>query len=125
MNRTRPNGKSIEIVLGGVLRWGTLISAIVIAAGGVAYLVTSGGQVPHYEAFRGEPSDLRSIHGIVVDAAQLHARGVIQLGLVLLVATPIARVIGALAAFALRRDATYVVISSLVLAALLYSLLVS
>ncbi|MCH8199988.1 MAG: DUF1634 domain-containing protein [Chloroflexi bacterium] len=101
------------------------VQYIVIAVGGVAYLVTSGGQVPHYETFRGEPSDLRSIHGIVVDAAQLHARGVIQLGLLLLVATPIARVIGALGAFALRRDATYVVISSLVLAALLYSLLAS
>jgi uncharacterized membrane protein len=49
----------------------------------------------------------------------------IQLGILLLVATPIARVMGALVSFALRRDVTYAVISSLVLAALLYSLLAS
>ncbi len=125
MNQHRAGGESIEIVLGNLLRWGTLISAAVIALGGIAYLVTNGGETPHYDAFHGEPSDLRSAYGIVVDALQWHSRGVIQLGLLLLVATPIARVIGALVAFALRRDAKYVVVSSLVLAALLYSLLAS
>jgi uncharacterized membrane protein len=125
MSRNQEGGQAIEIVLGNLLRWGTLISAIVIALGGIAYLVTSGGQTPHYDAFHGEPSDLRSVDGIVVDALAWHSRGVIQLGLLLLMATPIARVIGALVAFALRRDAKYVVISSLVLAALLYGLLAS
>jgi len=125
MNQNRAGGESIEVVLGNLLRGGTLISAAVIALGGIVYLVTSGPQTPHYEVFRGEPSDLRSVYGIVVDALDWHSRGVIQLGLLLLVATPIARVIGALVAFALRRDAKYVVISSLVLAALLYSLLAS
>ena len=125
MSQNRAGGESIEILLGNLLRWGTLISATVIALGGIAYLATSGGETPHYEAFHGEPSGLRSVPGIVADALAWHSGGVIQLGLLLLVATPIARVIGALVAFALRRDAKYVVISSLVLAALLYSLLAS
>jgi uncharacterized membrane protein len=125
MSQNRADGESIEIVLGNLLRWGTLISAAVITLGGIGYLMTSGGETPDYGVFRGEPAGLRSIAGIVTNAFARHSSGVIQLGLLLLVATPIARVIGALVAFALRRDLKYVVISSLVLAALLYSLLAS
>ncbi len=119
------NGQGIERWLGNLLRWGTIVSAAVIALGGVAFLWEHGGDVPRYETFHGENEDLKSIGGIFWDAASRQSRGIMQLGLLLLVATPIARVIGALAAFAWRRDLTYVVISSLVLAALLYSLLAS
>jgi uncharacterized membrane protein len=124
-NAPRRDGQSIEIVLGRVLQIGTLVSAAVIAVGGLAWLVTSGGQTPHYDVFRGEPSDLSSVPGIVGAALALGPRAVIQLGLLLLVGTPIARVVGALLAFAARRDALYAAVSSFVLAALLYSLLAS
>lgn len=125
MNQKRTDGESIEIVLGNVLRWGTLISAAVIALGGIAYLSSDGGDTPHYEAFHGEPTALQTVWGIVADARARHAQGIIQFGLLLLVATPIMRVVGALVAFALRRDLQYAIVSSLVLAALLYSLLAS
>ena len=69
MSQARANGEAIEIVLGNVLRWGTLVSAAVIALGGVAYLVASGGETPHYGAFRGEPADLGSVRCILADAA--------------------------------------------------------
>ncbi len=121
----RSSGQSIEIVLGRVLQIGTLVSAVVIAAGGIAWLVASGGQTPHYGVFRGEPSDLSSAQGIARAAGTLDPQGIMQLGLLLLVSTPIARVIGALVAFALQRDRLYVVVASLVLSALLYSLLAS
>ena len=52
-----------------------------------------GHAVPEYRVFRGEPGDLRSISGIVSDARSLGGRGLIQLGLLLLIATPIARVV--------------------------------
>jgi uncharacterized membrane protein len=119
------SGDSIEIVLGTLLRYGTILSAIVIALGGVGYLWTSGGDTPHYGVFRGEPQELATVHGIVREAMSLDPREVIQFGLLLLIGTPIARVIGALVAFAWQRDRTYVVVSSLVLAALLYGLLAS
>ncbi len=120
-----PHDQKLEIALGGVLRWGTIISALVIAVGGIAYLAQDGRQRPHYETFTAEPAELRSITGIVRDAAHLEAAGIIQLGLLLLVATPIARVVAALLEFAVRRDVTYVIISALVLAALAYGLLAS
>jgi uncharacterized membrane protein len=50
-------------------------------------------------------------------------RVIIQLGLLLLVAAPVTRVIFSVATFALQRDWTYVVITLIVLAALGYSLL--
>ncbi len=119
------NDQSIDVVLGGVLRWGTIISALVIAAGGVAYLVQDGRETPHYHTFHAEPAELRSVSGIVNDAMHFEPAGIIQFGLLLLVATPIARVVAALVEFLLRRDPTYVIVSALVLSALAYGLLAS
>jgi uncharacterized membrane protein len=125
MSEPPKDTEPIEIVLGNLLRFGTVISASVIALAGAAYLWSAGGDTPDYGAFRGESAKLRSVADIVADAARFNTRGMIQLGILLLVATPIARVIGALVAFAMRRDVTYVVVSALVLAGLLYSLLAS
>ena len=47
---------------------------------------------------------------------------VVQLGLVLLIATPVARVAMSLVAFILQRDRVYVVVTSIVLALLIFSL---
>ena len=47
----------------------------------------------------------------------------VQLGLLLLIATPIARVVLAAVGFAFERDRMYVVVSLIVLAVLLFSLL--
>jgi uncharacterized membrane protein len=65
---------------------------------------------------------LRSVSGIVTDALSLQARGIIQLGLLLLVATPVARVAFSAFAFAQQRDRTYVMVTLSVLAVLVYSL---
>jgi uncharacterized membrane protein len=46
----------------------------------------------------------------------------IQLGLLLLIATPVARVAFSVAAFAMQRDRLYVVVALIVLAVLMYSL---
>jgi uncharacterized membrane protein len=51
-----------------------------------------------------------------------NAGSVIQFGLLLLIGTPIARVVFAVVAFAIQKDRTYVFISLIVLAALLYGL---
>ena len=52
----------------------------------------------------------------------LYRRAIVQLGLVLLIATPVARVAFTLVAFARQRDRAYVMITTIVLALLLYSL---
>ncbi|MBV9608750.1 MAG: DUF1634 domain-containing protein, partial [Acidobacteria bacterium] len=97
----------------------------VVFAGGIAFLVRYGNGHPDYHSFRGEPSDLRSVEAIVRDTAALSSRGIIQFGLLLLILTPIARVVFSVVAFALEHDRMYVVITLIVLGVLMYSLLFS
>lgn len=113
----------IEQFIGRLLQAGVLIAAVVVLAGGVALLVTQGHTVPDFRVFRPEPSALRSVAGIVRAAAALDSAAIVQLGLVLLIATPVARVALTLVAFAYQRDRLYVAITALVLGLLIYSLL--
>ena len=112
----------VERMIGALLRWGVILAAAVVMAGGAMYLVRHGSTIPDYRVFRGEPSDLRNVSGIITDAVSWHRRGLIQFGLLLLIAVPVARVAFSVVAFALQRDRTYVVVTLIVLAVLLYSL---
>lgn len=93
-----------------------------VFVGEILYLIYYGTTSPDYRVFRGEPSDLRSLLGIVSDAVSLRSRGIIQTGLLLLIATPVARVTFSVFAFALQRDYTYVIVTLIVLGVLIYSL---
>jgi uncharacterized membrane protein len=114
--------QEVEGIVGNLLRVGVMLAAVVVFAGGVLYLIRHGSSVPDYRVFHGEPTDLRGISGIVSDVVALRSRGIIQLGLLLLVATPVARVAFSTFAFARQRDHTYVIVTLSVLAVLLYSL---
>ena len=114
--------REFDTLLGHVLRAGVLVAATVVLSGGVVYLLRHGYGVPEYRVFRGEPGDLRSVRGIVSEARSLSGRGLIQLGLLLLIATPIARVVFSVAGFLRQRNWMYVVITLLVLTLLAYSL---
>jgi uncharacterized membrane protein len=114
--------KRVESIIGNLLRAGVLLSAAVVLVGGILYLIHYGGDAPDYRVFRGEPEKLRGLTGIVTEALSLHRRALIQFGLLILIATPVARVVFAVIAFALQRDVTYVIISLIVLSTLLFSL---
>ncbi|MGZ4825298.1 MAG: DUF1634 domain-containing protein [Terriglobales bacterium] len=113
----------LEIIIGNLLRIGVAASAAVVLAGGVLYLLKYGGETVDYRTFHGEPENLRSLSGIVHAAAAGHPAGIIQAGLLLLIATPIARVIFSAFGFLKERDYRYVVITLIVLGVLLYSIL--
>ena len=115
--------RELEIRLGNLLRSGVAAAGSVVLAGGMIYLIRHGHEAPAYHTFRGEPADLRTIGGILTDSLQLHGRGIIQLGLLMLIATPIARVAFTAYGFARQRDWLYVGIAALVLSLLLYGLL--
>jgi uncharacterized membrane protein len=109
--------------IGIILRVGVVAAAALVAAGGIAYLVGHGGGAPLYRVFHGAPAELTSIRGIVRGAAGLRALFVVQLGLIVLMATPVARVIACGVAFAWERDWKYVAVSMVVLGLLLVSLI--
>lgn len=112
----------IEGIIGTLLRTGVILAAAVVVGGAVIFLMRHGGERPDYRVFRGEPSELRSVRGIVAAAVAGGGRATIQLGLLLLVATPVARVVFSVVGFALERDRPFVVMTLLVLAILIFSL---
>jgi uncharacterized membrane protein len=112
----------VESVISKLLLVGVSAAALVVLAGGILFLVRHASETPHYGVFHGEPAELRTIAGVLRAAWELEARAIIQLGLGLLIATPVARVAFSLFAFARQRDGMYVVITGIVLATLLLAL---
>ena len=115
--------RRIEVILGNLLRSGVLISAAVVLVGAYIYLSRHAHEPADYRVFRGEPSEYRTIRGVIQSAINGRGQGLIQLGLLLLIATPIARVALSVVGFAIERDRMYVAFTLIVLAILLYSLL--
>ncbi len=115
--------QQVERTIGSLLRVGLMMATAVVVVGALIYLYRHGREAPHYRIFRGEPADLRSLGGILRDSMHERGRGLIQLGLVLLLATPVARVAFSVIAFALQRDRFYVMVTLIVLAVLLYSII--
>ena len=112
----------VEQFIGRLLRAGVTLSAAVVLLGGIVYLVRYGSATADYRTLRGVPDGLDSVRGVLGGAVELRSRWIVQFGLLLLIATPIARVGLSLAAFARQRDGTYVAITALVLGLLLFSL---
>jgi uncharacterized membrane protein len=115
--------RKIEEIVGSLLRTGVMTSAAVVLVGAFIYLIRHGRSPADYHVFRGEPSDLRTLSGIFHSALTLRGRGIVQLGLVLLIFTPVARVAFSIWGFAEEHDRMYVIFTSIVLVILLYSLL--
>ena len=113
----------MEVILGNLLRSGVIFSALVVLWGACIYLYRHWREMAEYKIFRGEPSDYRTIPGVIQSALGGHGRGWIQLGLLLLIATPIARVAFSIVGFSIERDRLYVGFTLIVLVILLYSLL--
>jgi uncharacterized membrane protein len=112
----------MDQIMAVLLRSGVLLSASLVFVGGVVYLSRHDLPVINYRVFQGEPQELRTVGGILREAAKFHGRGLIQLGLLILIATPLARVLFSVVAFIYEKDWTYVAITMIVLALLCYSL---
>jgi uncharacterized membrane protein len=115
--------KRIDELMGLLLRTGVVLAAAIVLAGGIVYLVRHPVPAVDYRVFQGEPQNFRTISGIISEAKVLTGRGLIQLGLLILIATPIARVAFSVFAFLYERDWKYVGFTLIVLGLLLYSLI--
>lgn len=114
--------QKLENTIANLLRAGVVLSAFVVLSGAVMYLGSHPLAPVNYRTFQGEPDELKTVHGVVRYAFSGNAKGIMQLGLLLLIATPIARVISSAVAFALEGDRMYLLFTLLVLSVLLYSL---
>ena len=112
----------IEQVISLLLRIGVISASAIVLMGGVLYLFQYGLTLDHYQVFQGEPLYLCTVRGIFSSALASESLGIIQLGLLLLILTPIARVFFSVVAFAIQRDCLYVSVTLIVLIVLLYNL---
>ena len=115
--------QKLEVAIGRMLQIGVMLAAAVVLLGGLLYLHQVTGPRPDYSHFTGVAERFRSPTEIVSYAFHGRARSIIQLGILLLIATPVARVVLAAAGFLIERDRLYFWVSLTVLAVLLYSLL--
>jgi uncharacterized membrane protein len=123
MTGSRPVGDEwFDLLLAHVLRTGVLVAAGLVIAGAIVYFVSGAHAVPRFDMFTGEPGDLRSVGGILDDARRLGGRGLMQLGVLALIATPIVRVACSVVVFLRQRDWLYTVVTLVVLTLLLYGI---
>jgi uncharacterized membrane protein len=122
--------ESMNLVIGKVLRYGVILSGLIVILGTIGLVVSNGtsetggylaynpSTVPH-DGINVSPAGL--LHGLVT----FSAFSWIEFGVVLLIATPVARVLISVFLFAAERDRLYVLITAVVLVLLLFSILVT
>lgn len=120
--RRDSNDERIEIAISVLLRAGLVMASVLVITGGAFYLYQHGPDLPDYISFRGEPTKLTNVKGVLQSARDFESRGIIQLGILLLILTPISRVIFSAAAFLVRKDYLYVAVTLFVLAVLIFNL---
>src|SRR5438067_10982958 len=103
--------RNVENVIGNVLRYGVLGSAAIVIFGGAIFLARHGHEPIPYYVFHGEPAEFRRILGILKAVASFRCRGIIQLGLLLLIAISFARVVLSIVGFMVEIDRLYAVLS--------------
>jgi uncharacterized membrane protein len=109
--------------MGNLLRAGVLTAGVVVLLGGIYFLLAHGSESPDYHLFKGESPDITSFAGIFRGLVEFSPRAWIQFGLLILIATPVARVCFALFAFIRDKDRKYTWITLIVLVFLLYGYL--
>jgi len=112
-----------ENTIANILRAGVSIAAAVVFAGGLCYVIQSQHEAAAYHDFHRTSRLYTNVFRMFAAALGGDCRAIIQLGLLLLIATPVARVAFSAVAFARERDYTYVAATLIVLAILLTSLL--
>ncbi len=113
---------SMQHWVSAVLRVGVIVSALVGGLGGIYYLLAHGNEPAAYHVFQGKANDNRLVGDIFRGAYALHSDAIMQLGALILISTPIARVLVSLIGFVKERDRTYVFVTLIVLLTLLGSI---
>ncbi len=113
--------QKLERAMGLMLQIGVTIAALVVLLGGVLRLVQAPKLMSDYKHFHGAPPALEHPDSTLVAAFHGNGSAVIEAGILILIATPICRVLFGVVGFALMRDRLYTYVSAFVLAILLFS----
>ncbi|KQR65223.1 DUF1634 domain-containing protein [Pedobacter sp. Leaf176] len=116
------NDKDIQVILGTLLRAGVIISMSIVLIGGAIFLVHNQGGITDYKVFKPELSNFSSIAAIFKGVLTFQGDAIIQFGILMLIFTPIARIVFAVFSFLIERDYLYVLIGFIILAIITISL---
>jgi len=114
--------KDIQVILGTLLRVGVIASMIVVFIGGVIYLSGYSHEIIDYRVFNPSKTVYSSILAIFQGLSVLDGKAIIQFGTLLLIFTPVTRVVFSVFGFLIERDYLYVLIGLFVLGVILISL---
>jgi uncharacterized membrane protein len=120
--RPKWNDERAERIIGTLLQGGVIISGLVVLVGGILYILRYAHAPVQYADFVAERESLRSVRGVGKEVLHGDPRAIVELGLLLLIATPVARVLFSILAFWLEGDRLYVVLTVIVFLILMYSL---
>jgi uncharacterized membrane protein len=110
--------RDMELFIGRWLRLGVFTAAAIALTGGILYL-SAHPPLPDYTHFAGTEPQYRHLPGILQGVLQGNGLAIIQLAVVILIATPILRILFSVAAFTLEKDRMYVLITLIVLCVIL------
>jgi uncharacterized membrane protein len=121
--KARFRDTDMQVVIGWVLRIGVIVSISIVFIGGIIYLSRHGYEIADNRKFIGIPDFVQNAAGIFNGIFSFRGRAIIQFGIILLIATPILRVIFSAIGFVLEKDYLYLGISLLVLLIIFASML--
>ena len=110
-----------QYILGTLLRVGVILSMSVVLIGGLIYLIGYQDLKVDYSKFVPD-ANYATLEAIVVGLKVMDGKAIIQLGTILLIFTPVTRVVFSVFSFLIERDYLYVLIGLFVLGVILFSL---
>ena len=113
----------MQLIIGWILRGGVAVSMAIVIIGGFFFISRHGHSVADFRGFKGVPDFISSPKKVFESALQLKGQAIIQLGIALLIATPILRVVFAAIGFILEKDHLYTLISIIVLLVIIISMI--
>ena len=114
--------KDVQVILGTLLRVGVIVSTAVVLLGGVIFLTNQGNQTVSFSEFKPEQVKFSSVAEILSGLKTFDGLAIIQFGVLLLIFTPIARVVFSIFSFLMEKDYMYVLIGIIVLCVIITSL---
>lgn len=125
MIKEKVNGKNpdrnLEIVLGDLLRTGVIVSASIVIIGAILFLTRHGIEIPNYDIFKPDRFRFSDFSNLFNGIIELRSVSIMELGILILIATPVLRVIFSVFAFIYEKDYMYVVFTLIVLFVLVFS----
>lgn len=120
MNAEKKTSNS-DLGVSAVLRLGLTLALLTAFLGIILVIWHRGADHVDYSTFIGEPDSLKQLGAIVTNALQWDPLAVAQLSILLMIATPAARVLACIIVFACQRDLLYVALASFVFIVLILS----